>query len=58
MCPIRPLARISRLTPSSQAKKSDLEVRTGICETVGKVLGRGGTDEGGVVRGKCTGIKF
>jgi hypothetical protein len=32
------LARISELTPSSQAKKSLFEVRIGICVTVGRVL--------------------
>jgi hypothetical protein len=36
--PIRPLAQISALTASSQAGKSDLEVRIGIWETVGKFL--------------------
>ena len=40
MCPMRPLARISACTPSSQGKKSFLEVRTGMCETEGKVLER------------------
>ena len=38
ICLIRPLAQIKDVTPSSQAKKSTLEVRSGICVTVGKVL--------------------
>ena len=36
ICLIRPLAQIKDVTPSSQAKKSTLEVRSGICVTVGK----------------------
>jgi hypothetical protein len=38
MCPSKLLARISELTPSSQAKKSLFEVRSGICVTVGSVF--------------------
>ena len=38
MCPMRPFARIREVTPSSQAKKSSLEVRVGMWETEGKVF--------------------
>lgn len=38
ICLIRLLARIKDVTSLSQAKKSTLEVRSGICVTVGKVL--------------------
>jgi hypothetical protein len=36
--PRRPFARIKEVTASSQAKKSNLFVRVGICATEGRVL--------------------
>ena len=58
MWPMRPLARISACTPSSQGKKSFFEVRTGMWVTVGKVLeeetiaekGEEEKEEGGYVK--------
>ena len=44
ICPIKPLARMSAWTPSSQGKKSCFEVKTGICVTVGRVLERVGRE--------------
>ena len=55
MWPKRLLARISEVTPSSQAKKSSFEVRMVICVTVGNVLEEvagAGEEEG---KGVCTG---
>ena len=54
MWPSKLLARISELTPSSQAKKSFFEVRIGIWVTVGRVfevetIGEGG--DGGRMTG-------
>jgi hypothetical protein len=45
---------MSACTPSSQGKKSFFEVRTGTCETVGKVLEReytAGREEGEGITG-------
>jgi hypothetical protein len=56
MWPNRLLARISEVTPSSQAKKSSFEVRMVICVTVGNVLEEevtGVCEEEG--KGACTG---
>ena len=39
--PMRPLARMSACTPSSQGKKSFFEVRTGMWVMVGKALEEG-----------------
>lgn len=44
-----PMARIRADTPSSQAKKSSFEVRSGICATLGKGFER---MESGVCYGK------
>ena len=56
MWPNKLLARISEVTPSSQAKKSSFVVRMVMCVTVGKVLEEelagAGEEEG---KGTCTG---
>jgi hypothetical protein len=44
---------MSELTPSSQAKKSSFEVKTGICVTVGRVFEEEMGEEGG--EGTCKG---
>jgi hypothetical protein len=47
---MRPFARIKEVTPSSQAKKSNFEVRTKICVTVGSAFETmaGDKDTGGI----------
>ena len=45
---MRPLAHIREVTPSSQAKKSSLEVRTGICVAVSNALREEVTGKAGV----------